>query len=82
MIDAGVQFISQPPVIFTSWVEALSPLPVLTGFATLYRARIECHYTGCHWPGRFQHGPYRLCHKHHPTVPSDGRITAEHIARV
>lgn len=39
-----------------------------------------CHQTGCYRRGRFRHGQYRLCHVHHPHVPSDGKITAEHIA--
>jgi len=41
-----------------------------------------CHRSGCYRRGRFKHGHYRLCHVHHPDVPSDGRITAEHIAAV
>jgi hypothetical protein len=41
-----------------------------------------CHHSHCWRRGRFRHGHYRLCHVHHPLVPSDGRITAEHIARV
>jgi hypothetical protein len=39
-----------------------------------------CHQTGCYRRGRFRHGQYRLCQVHHPHVPSDGKITAEHIA--
>jgi sucrose-6-phosphate hydrolase SacC (GH32 family) len=29
--------------------------------------------------GRFVHGHYKLCHLHHPDVPSNGKITWEHI---
>jgi hypothetical protein len=41
-----------------------------------------CHRSGCYRRGRFRHGQYRLCHVHHPDVPSDGKITDEHIAAV
>ncbi len=41
-----------------------------------------CHRQGCFRRGRFRHGQYRLCHVHHPHVPSDGKITDEHIAAV
>lgn len=39
-----------------------------------------CHQSGCWRRGRFRYGHFRLCHVHHPEVPSDGRITSEHIA--
>jgi hypothetical protein len=41
-----------------------------------------CHHEGCFRRGRFRHGQYRLCHVHHPNVPSDGKITDAHIAAV
>jgi hypothetical protein len=41
-----------------------------------------CHRKGCFRRGRFRYGHYRLCHVHHPNVPSDGKITDEHIAAV
>ena len=41
-----------------------------------------CHHDGCLRRGRFRYGHYRLCHIHHPHVPSDGRITDEHIAKM
>lgn len=54
----------------------------LIGLAVgLYR-HLECHQTGCHRFGRFPHGHLKLCARHHPKVPDDGRITAEHIAKV
>jgi hypothetical protein len=40
----------------------------------------NCHVAGCWRLGRHPHGPYRLCSKHHPSVPE--RVTAEHIAGV
>lgn len=38
-----------------------------------------CHRQGCFRRGRFRLGHFRLCHVHHPLVPSDGKITDEHI---
>ena len=38
-----------------------------------------CHHKGCFRRGRFRYGHYRLCHVHHPHVPSDGKITDEHV---
>jgi hypothetical protein len=38
-----------------------------------------CHQDGCLRRGRFRYGHYRLCHVHHPDVPSDGRIRDEHV---
>lgn len=43
---------------------------------------VNCHQAGCKRIGRFRLGHLRLCHKHHPLVPDDGRITADHVARV
>lgn len=45
-------------------------------------SHLFCHHRGCFRRGRFRHGQYRLCHVHHPSVPSDGKITTEHIAAV
>lgn len=39
-----------------------------------------CHHAGCYRRGRFRYGHYRLCHVHHPYVPSDGKVTDEHVA--
>lgn len=86
---ATLHFISQAqqagqPVVITSYMEILtvvSLLALVSAFATAYH-HIECHKDGCHRLGRFPHGPLRLCHVHHPLMPSDGRVTAEHIAAV
>jgi hypothetical protein len=86
---ATLHFISQAqqagqPVVITSWMEiltAVSLLALVSAFATAYH-HIECHQDGCHRLGRFTHGHFKLCHVHHPLVPSDGRVTAEHIAAV
>ena len=42
----------------------------------------NCSQKGCLRLGRFSHGPYKLCHVHHPEVPSDGVVTYEHISAV
>jgi hypothetical protein len=89
VVLATLHWISQAqqagqPVVITSWMEtltAVSLLALISAFATAYR-KIECHQTGCHRIGRFTHGHLHLCHVHHPLVPSDGRITAEHVAAV
>jgi len=59
----------------------IGELAILGAVIGAYR-KAECHAQGCHRFGRFAHGHYRLCHVHHPGVPSDGRITAAHIAQV
>jgi hypothetical protein len=41
-----------------------------------------CHHDGCFRRGRFRYGHYRLCHVHHPHVPSDGKITDQHIKKM
>jgi len=43
---------------------------------------LVCHRDGCFRRGRFRYGHYRLCHVHHPLVPSDGKITDEHIEKM
>jgi hypothetical protein len=43
---------------------------------------IFCHHRGCYRRGRFPYGHYRLCHVHHPHVPSDGRITDAHVHKM
>lgn len=78
------QIISQPPVWITSYVEALTLVTLgslLAGLATAYH-HIECHKDGCHKLGRFRHGHLKLCARHHPLIPEDGKVDAEHIASV
>ncbi len=67
--------------ILANYSQWLSGFTLLTGLAVAWR-HLECHQTGCHRLGRFSHGHYRLCHVHHPLVPSDGKVTAEHIAAI
>jgi hypothetical protein len=38
--------------------------------------------SGCHKLGRFVHGQYKLCHVHHPNVPSSGKITQKELDEV
>lgn len=57
----------------------LGELTLIGAMIVAYR-KIECHRSGCHRIGRFTHGHLKLCHRHHPFVPDDGKITGEHIA--
>ena len=43
---------------------------------------INCHVTGCRRirTHPVPDTPYRACRKHHPSVPTNGPITAERIA--
>ncbi len=60
------------------WAEVIELAIVLA--AGIAGAKILfCHQQGCYRLGRFQHGHYRLCALHHPKVPSNGKITKEHI---
>ena len=77
----ALTFWSQPQVFTDSWVELASTITLLAFVIGAYR-HLECHKSGCHRLGRFAHGHYKLCHLHHPDVPSHGRITQEHIDAV
>jgi hypothetical protein len=63
------------------WLGLLVGVVSLIGIGGIVSTLI-CHKSGCYRRGRFRHGHYRLCHIHHPNVPSDGKITVEHIAAV
>lgn len=63
------------------WLGLIVAVVSLIGIGGIL-ANLICHRSGCFRWGRFRHGHYRLCHVHHPNVPSDGRITEEHIAAV
>jgi hypothetical protein len=63
------------------WLGLIVAVVSLIGIGGIL-ANLICHRSGCFRWGRFRHGHYRLCHVHHPQVPSDGRITDEHIAAV
>jgi hypothetical protein len=63
------------------WVGLIISAVSLVGIGGLLSMLI-CHQKGCWRRGRFPHGHYRLCHVHHPHVPSDGKVTSEHIAAV
>lgn len=63
------------------WIGLIVGIVSLIGIGGIV-SHLLCHQTGCFRLGRFRLGHYRLCHVHHPHVPSDGRITAEHIEAV
>lgn len=71
-------FWSQPQVVTDSWVELASTITLIAFVIGAYR-HLECHQSGCHRLGRFVQGHYKLCHVHHPQVPSDGKITQAEI---
>lgn len=55
---------------------------VLVGGAYGLARKLNCHQHGCWRIGRFRHGHLVLCGRHHPLVPSDGRITADQVAAI
>jgi len=57
----------------------LTLIGTVIGSAIVAYRHIECHHEGCRRLGRFPHGHYKLCHIHHPHVPSDGKIHKGHI---
>lgn len=61
------------------WIGLLIGAISLVGIGGIVSTLI-CHRKGCFRRGRFRCGHYRLCHVHHPDVPSDGKITDQHIA--
>lgn len=63
------------------WIGLIVGVISLIGIGGIL-SNLVCHRSGCFRWGRFRHGHYRLCHVHHPCVPSDGKITDEHIAAV
>jgi hypothetical protein len=72
---------TQPEVFSGSWMELVGTVTLVTLLIGAYR-HFECHVKSCHRVGRFSHGHYKLCHVHHPHVPSDGRITEATVAAV
>jgi hypothetical protein len=63
------------------WIGLIVGAVSLVGIGSVV-SMLFCHRAGCWRRGRFRHGQYRLCHVHHPGVPSSGKITDEHIAKV
>lgn len=74
---ASLPFVSS----HAEWIGLVVALVSLVGIGGVV-STLVCHQSGCWRRGRFRYGHYRLCHKHHPQVPSDGKITAEHVAAV
>lgn len=63
------------------WLGLIVGAVSLIGISSVV-SMIFCHHRGCLRRGRFRYGHYRLCHKHHPHVPSDGKITDEHVRKM
>jgi hypothetical protein len=74
---AAFHFLTEQ-VFGDSYLELLTLAVLVSAFTAAYK-HVECHQSGCHRLGRFPHGHLRLCAVHHPLVPNDGKITAEHI---
>jgi hypothetical protein len=74
---ASLHFLSEQ-VFGDSYLELLTLAVLVSAFATAYK-HIECHRSGCHRLGRFTHGHLKLCARHHPLVPDNGRITSVEI---
>jgi hypothetical protein len=77
---ATLHFLSEQ-VFGDSYLELLTLAVLISAFATAYK-HIECHQSGCHRLGRYTHGHLKLCARHHPLVPNDGKISAEQIDAV
>jgi hypothetical protein len=77
---ASLHFLSEQ-VFGDSYLELLTLAVLVSAFATAYK-HIECHQDGCHRLGRYTHGHLKLCARHHPLVPDNGKITAAEIDAV
>jgi hypothetical protein len=77
---ATLHFLTEQ-VVGDSYLELLTLAVLVSAFLTAYH-HIECHQEGCHRLGRFRHGHLKLCARHHPLVPNNGRITSEEIDAV
>jgi hypothetical protein len=64
-----------------SYLELLTLAVLVSAFGTAYK-HVECHQEGCHRLGRYAHGHLKLCARHHPLVPNDGKVTAAEIDAV
>ncbi len=64
--------------ILANYSQWLSGFALVGGLAGIYH-HVECHQEGCHRLGRFRHGHLKLCHVHHPSVPSDGKVNDANI---
>jgi hypothetical protein len=77
----ALTFWSQPQVVTDSWIELAGTVTLIAFVIGAYR-HLECHVSGCHRVGRFQHGHYKLCRVHHPNVPNDGKIGQQQLDEV
>jgi hypothetical protein len=64
-----------------SYLELLALAVIVSALLTAYK-HLECHKSGCHRLGRFTHGHFKLCARHHPLVPNDGKVTDKEIKAV
>jgi hypothetical protein len=76
-VVASLPFVSS----HAEWIGLIVGVISLIGIGGIV-SNLICHHSGCYRWGHFRHGHYRLCHVHHPDVPSDGKITMEHIEAV
>ena len=72
-----------PPSYYDAWSGSFSDIGEVTllGAVIVGIRHINCHVTGCRKirTHPVPNTPYRACRKHHPTVPSNGPITAQHL---
>ncbi len=66
---------------FSGFGSDIGEVTLVTGMIVGLR-HINCHVTGCKAIRTHivPNTPYRACRKHHPTVPTDGKITPQHIS--
>jgi hypothetical protein len=74
---SSVPFVTEQAAAIALAISAVSLIGIGGIVSTLF-----CHHSGCYRRGRFRHGHYKLCHKHHPDVPSDGQIGQSQISEV
>lgn len=77
---AALNFLSEQ-VFGDSYLELLTLAVLVSAFLTAYK-HVECHKSGCHRLGRFTHGHLKLCARHHPRVPNDGKVTDKEISAI
>jgi hypothetical protein len=77
---AAFHFLTEQ-VFGDSYLELLTLAVLVSAFATVYK-HIECHQESCHRLGRYPHGHLKLCARHHPLMPNDGKVTATEIDAV
>lgn len=69
---------SGTPWTYQFWSGIAPGIAIVTVPFSLYR-RHNCVVKGCWRIGKFKQGPYLVCNKHHPGVPT--RVTHDHVVR-